>query len=85
MGKVTVLETGVPALAFDPVPKSLDSGGSDFADGRMAPRAFGPRGPDYSLEALRGGILCSFLEPLICSWSHFVGIYCQKLTTSLKK
>jgi len=37
------------------------------------------------LEALRGGIPCSFLEPLARSWSHFVGIYCQKLTTSLKK
>ena len=47
MEKVTDLETGFPALAFDFVPKSLDSGGSDFADGRMAPRAFRPRGPDY--------------------------------------
>ena len=37
------------------------------------------------LEALRGGIPCSFLEPLARFWSHFVGIYRQKLTTSPKK
>ena len=31
-------------------------------------------------EVLRGGIRGSFLEPLARFWSHFVGIYCQKLT-----
>ena len=35
-------------------------------------------------KALRGFIPCSFLEPLARSWSHFVGIYCPELTTSLK-
>ena len=30
-------------------------------------------------KALRGGIPCSFLEPFARSWSHFVGIYRQKL------
>ena len=34
-------------------------------------------------ESLRGGISLSFLEPSYLSWSHFVGIYCQKLTSSL--
>ena len=34
--------------------------------------------------ALRGGIPVSFLEPLCRSWSHFVGIYCQKFTKSSK-
>ena len=39
------------------------------------------RGPQ---KALRGGIPGSFLEPLGRSWSHFVGIYRQKLTRSLE-
>ena len=34
-------------------------------------------------EALCGGITVSFLEPLCRSWSHFVGIYRQKLTRSV--
>ena len=34
-------------------------------------------------KALCGGIPGSFLEPLVRSWSHFVGIYCQKSTRSL--
>jgi hypothetical protein len=34
-------------------------------------------------EALRGGISLSFLEPSCRFWSHFVSIYCQKLTSSL--
>ena len=34
-------------------------------------------------KALCGGIPDPFLEPLTRSWSHFVGIYCQKLTSSL--
>ena len=34
-------------------------------------------------KALSGGIPGSFLEPLGRSWSHFVGIYRQKLTRSL--
>ena len=34
--------------------------------------------------ALRGGIPWSFLGPLGRSWSHYVGIYRQKLTRSLK-
>jgi hypothetical protein len=42
------------------------------------PATGGPRKP------LRGGIPGSFLEPLVRSWSHFVGIYRQKLTRSLK-
>ena len=33
-------------------------------------------------RALCGGIPCSFLEPFVRSWSHFVGIYRQILTTS---
>jgi len=35
-------------------------------------------------KALDGGIPGSFLEPLGRSWSHFVGIYRQKLTRSLE-
>ena len=35
-------------------------------------------------KALGGGIPCSFLEPFARSWSHFVGIYRQKLTKSSK-
>ena len=34
--------------------------------------------------ALCGGIPSSFLEPSPRSWSHFVGVYRQILTTSLK-
>ena len=36
-------------------------------------------------KALCGGIPSSFLEPSPRSWSHFVGVYRQILTTSLKK
>ena len=36
-------------------------------------------------ETLRGGIPGAVFEPLVRSWSHFVGIYRQKLTSSLKK
>ena len=35
-------------------------------------------------KALCGGIPCPFLEPLARSWSHFVGIYRQKLTRSFE-
>ena len=35
-------------------------------------------------KALSGGIPCPFLEPLARSWSHFVGIYRQKLKKSSK-
>ena len=35
-------------------------------------------------KALCGGIPDPFLEPLTRSWSHFVGVYRQILTTSLK-
>ena len=35
-------------------------------------------------ETLRGGIPGAVLEPLVRSWSHFVGIYRQKLTRSLE-
>jgi WD40 repeat protein len=35
-------------------------------------------------KALRGGIPGAVLEPLGRSWSHFVGIYRQKLTKSSK-
>ena len=35
-------------------------------------------------EVLRGGIPGTFLEPLLRSWSHFLGIYRQELTRSLK-
>ena len=40
-----------------------------------------PSGPRV---ALRGGIQGSFLEPLGRAWSHFVGIYRQKLTRCLQ-
>jgi hypothetical protein len=39
---------------------------------------------DLPQRALCGGIPSSFLEPSLRSWSHFVGIYRQKLTRSLK-
>ena len=39
---------------------------------------------DTPREALREGIPWSFLEPLGRYWSHFVGIYRQKLTRFLK-
>ena len=35
-------------------------------------------------KALCGGIPDPFLEPLTRTWSHFVGIYRQKLTKSSK-
>ena len=35
-------------------------------------------------ETLRGGIPGAVLEPLVRSWSHFVGIYRQKLTQALR-
>ena len=35
-------------------------------------------------KAHRGGIPGAVLEPLVRSWSHFVGIYRQKLTKSSK-
>ena len=38
----------------------------------------------YPQKTLCGGIPCPFLEPLARSWSHFVGIYRQKLTKSSK-
>ena len=40
----------------------------------------GDHGPADPQKALRGGIPCSFLEPSARYWSHFVGIYRQKLT-----
>ena len=44
-------------------------------------RALAGDGPQ---KAVCGGIPGSFLEPLVRSWSHFVGIYRQKLTRSLE-
>ena len=44
----------------------------DCGDGRDAPPLLLRR---YPREALRGGIPGSFVEPLVRSWSHFVGIY----------
>ena len=38
----------------------------------------------YPQRALCRGIPSSFLEPSLRSWSHFVGIYRQKLTRSVK-
>ena len=38
----------------------------------------------YPQKALCGGIPDPFLEPLTRSWSHFVGIYRQKLTDSVQ-
>jgi hypothetical protein len=38
----------------------------------------------FTQKALRGGIPGAVLEPLVRSWSHFVGIYRQKLTGLLK-
>ena len=35
-------------------------------------------------KALRGGIPGPYLEPLTRTWSHLVGIYCQKLMKSSK-
>ena len=35
-------------------------------------------------KALCGGIPGAVLEPLVRSWSHFVGIYRQKLTRSIE-
>ena len=35
-------------------------------------------------KAFREGIPGAVLEPLGRSWSHFVGIYCQKFTKSFK-
>jgi len=43
-----------------------------------------PSSLDKPRVALRGGIPWSFLGPLGRSWSHYVGIYRQKLTRSLK-
>ena len=43
------------------------------------------RDTEYPRKHLCGGIPCPFLEPLARSWSHFVGVYRQMLTTSLKK
>ena len=40
---------------------------------------------DVPQKALCGGIPSPFLEPSPRSWSHFVGVYRQILTTSLKK
>jgi hypothetical protein len=52
-------------------------------NGRNAPLRLVNRQVFYPREALRGGISLSLLEPSCNSWSHFVGIYCQKLTSSL--
>ena len=41
-------------------------------------------GREQPQKALGGGIPSSFLEPSPRSWSHFVGIYRQKLTKSSK-
>ena len=41
--------------------------------------------PSRPQKALCGGIPDPYLEPLTRCWSHFVGIYRQILTTSLKK
>ena len=41
--------------------------------------------PSRPQKALSGGIPCPFLEPSARSWSHFVGIYRQRLTKSSKK
>ena len=38
----------------------------------------------FPQKALCGGIPDPFLEPLTRSWSHFVGVYRQILTMSLK-
>ena len=39
---------------------------------------------DLPQKALSGGIPGAVLEPLVWSWSHFVGIYRQKLTNPPK-
>ena len=39
---------------------------------------------DTPQKALCGGLPDPYLEPLTRSWSHFVGIYCQKLTDSVE-
>ena len=39
--------------------------------------------PEVPRETLRGGIPGAVLEPLVRSWSHFVGIYRQNLTRAL--
>ena len=40
--------------------------------------------PKHPQKAPCGGIPDPFLEPLTRSWSHFVGVHRQILTTSLK-
>ena len=52
-----------------------------------APKKQAAQGPDQKVmgprETLRGGIPGAVLEPLVRSWSHFVGIHRQKLTQAL--
>ena len=52
------------------------------------PRAFAegitPHHEDCPQKALCGGIPGAVLEPLVRSWSHFVGICRQTLTRSLE-
>ena len=51
---------------------------------RQSGPASGPDSHSNPQKALSGGIPGAVLEPLGRSWSHFVGIYRQKLTKSSK-
>ena len=75
-----------------------ERGGREARERQEAPLALGPPRPPIHQAVLGGGdqvgfpqkalcgggIPCSFLEPFARSWSHFVGVYRQILTTSLK-
>ena len=83
------VEKPPPALqeATKPIPCAP---AQDRASGRQSGRHSRPRRPRARgsgwrrspRAALRVGISLSFLEPSCRSWSHFVGMHCQKLTSS---
>ena len=59
-------------------PEMVVTGGVGLRRGANQRRVSDPQ------KALCGGIPSPFLEPSPRSWSHFVGVYRQILTTSLK-
>ena len=70
-------------LGFEPFEESKSRNPYVLFASRSAADSNGILVP-FPREALRGCIPGSFLEPLVRCWSHFVGIYRQKLTRSLK-
>ena len=82
---IEALSTGVPRSYETAPPQDPTVGLSRGPYGSPRGRAvsYVQDNPVSPQKALRGGVPGAVLEPLGRSWSHFVGIYRQKLTRSL--